>query len=125
MVRKWAIALAIAISACAGMPMKKAGAEDAPLHPKIAPDTLRPYDRKNWPKLFENYPEEIIHGRMMELRKQAALIAANDRRCDVVYAADHSNLRSIPPDGIEVFADCENGFRVRIDMRGNIMRGVK
>ncbi len=62
---------------------------------------------------------------MMDLRKKVATAAAEDSRCDIVYLADIASLRSNPPNEIEVYAECENGFRVRIDKQGKVMKGVK
>ena len=99
----------------------RSAAEAKKLIPKHA---VAPYKKDQWPNLFARYPEQRIRTELQHLRERAALAAAEDPSCDMVSNADYAPSQSTPSK-FAVYADCQNGYRVRIRTDGVIQRGAR
>lgn len=97
---------------------------DADARALISPDALAPYPKSQWPKLYARYPEHVIATELPRLRAAVALAAAKDPRCDKVEMAEYAPSASTSV-AIAVFADCANGFRVRIGPDGAVTMNTK
>lgn len=131
---KFAIACVIALVLIAGglLPSEKAEGEQAKTSPpatitdaaakaKIDPGVYTPYDRGNHPKTFAALGELVVLGPIQELRERGALHAARQMECDRVMWSELSTNTSTQKDW-NVFVDCQNGTRYRMNYDGSVRR---
>lgn len=77
--------------------------------PKIMPLALSTYTRAGYPKTFATWGDAGV-ARIMEHERRAALLVAQNPKCDVVELVGLSS-RSRAPDNIVSYIDCKNGQR--------------
>lgn len=83
-------------------------------NPKIAPHAVKPFDQKNYPKLYAEWGPAGVK-RINGLLPLAAQKAAASSECDKVDLVEVSSTRSSPGKNIVYFIDCVNGKRFYID----------
>lgn len=77
--------------------------------PKILPLALSTYTRTGYPKTFATWGDAGV-ARIMEHERRAALLVAQNPKCDFVELVGLSS-RSRAPDNIVSYIDCKNGQR--------------
>jgi hypothetical protein len=81
---------------------------------KIAPHAVKPFDQKNYPKLYAEWGVAGVK-RINGLMPLAAQKAAASPECDKVDLVEVSSSRSSPGKKIVYFVDCVNGKRFYIE----------